>query len=298
MGYNQYMHRTGARAGSAMKIRNQYTKQFGIQYYLIVEGESDEHFFENILDCQVCKVVNLEGKDHVIEYIEQQNRARKKGYLGIVDADFEHITGVTSTQDNIILTDTHDLEMLMLSSRPNMRRVYSELTDNLLIQNYEAKVKKAFMDSVIDAAYDIGLLKLVAGRNKYKINMQDLPYVDVVDDNFSVNIDELIRRIKGRHNEYDLKTDYNAEKQKTYDRYQIACGHDVTNILAISVAAVESGGLGYGRKRPVNKNKIEELLRAIYDFANFILTDLFKSIVKWEKENGIKILDQNILNAA
>ena len=30
----------------------------------------------------------------------------------------------------------------------------------------------------------------------------------------------------------------------------------------------------------------------------FILTDLFKSIVKWEKENGIKILDQNILNAA
>ena len=46
MAYNPYIHRTGARAGSAMKMRNEYQIQFGIQYYLIVEGESDEHFFE------------------------------------------------------------------------------------------------------------------------------------------------------------------------------------------------------------------------------------------------------------
>ena len=38
MAYNPYIHRTGARAGSAMKMRNEYQIQFGIQYYLIVEG--------------------------------------------------------------------------------------------------------------------------------------------------------------------------------------------------------------------------------------------------------------------
>ena len=62
MAYNPYIHRTGARAGSAMKMRNEYQIQFGILYYLIVEGESDEHFFENILDCSKCKVMNLEGR--------------------------------------------------------------------------------------------------------------------------------------------------------------------------------------------------------------------------------------------
>ncbi len=71
-----------------MKMRNEYQIQFGIQYYLIVEGESDEHFFENILDCSKCKVMNLEGKAEVKKFIEDQNKLIKKGYLGIVDADF------------------------------------------------------------------------------------------------------------------------------------------------------------------------------------------------------------------
>lgn len=298
MMYNQYMHRTGPRAASAMKIRNQYSKQFGIQYYLIVEGDSDEHFFENILNCQVCKVINLEGKDNVLEFIEGQNKARKKGYLAVVDADFEHITGITSTQKNVILTDKHDLEMLIFSSGPNMRRVYSELTENILIYNYESRSHKSFINSIIDAAYEIGLLKLALVKNNYKINMKDIPYSDIINDNFEVNLDELIKRVKGRYTEYEIKSDYEEERGKKYDKYQIACGHDVTNILALSVTLAENEGLGYGRNRSVNKNKIEELLRATYDFANFLLTDLFKSIIAWEEENKIKILDQIVLNAA
>jgi len=72
------MHRSGNRAISAMRIRNEYASQYGIQYYLIVEGENDEHFFENILDCGRCKVTNLNGKENVLEFIEEQNRCKRK----------------------------------------------------------------------------------------------------------------------------------------------------------------------------------------------------------------------------
>ena len=184
MAYNPYIHRTGARAGSAMKMRNEYQIQFGIQYYLIVEGESDEHFFENILDCSKCKVMNLEGKAEVKKFIEDQNSANKKGYLGIVDADFEHIDGYEEQVKNVIITDVHDIEMLMFSSNPNMRRIYSELTENMIINNFEEKHQKSFLDSIIKVAYDIGLLKMVMKRPKYYVNMKDIFYSDIINKEF------------------------------------------------------------------------------------------------------------------
>lgn len=299
MAANPYIHRTGARAGSAMRIRNEYQKQFGIQYYLIVEGESDEHFFENILDCSQCKVVNLGGKPEVKGFIEEQNRAQKKGYLGIVDADFEHIAGYEKKIDNIILTDVHDIEMLILGSNPNMRRIYSELTENIIINNFEMTQSKSFIDSIVEAAYEIGLLKMVMKSPHYCVDMKDLFYPDVINDNFEVNLDELINRVKKKHHTlYEIKDDINTVRKKNFNKFQVCCGHDVTNILAISFVSVENGGLGYGKRRSVNKNQIEEMLRVVYSVEHFLVTKMYSEILEWEKKNGIFILDRSIFKVA
>lgn len=299
MAKNPYMHRTGARAESAMRIRNEYQKQFGIQYYLIVEGESDESFFENILDCSKCKVVNLKGKENVKEFIEKQNKANKKGYLGIVDADFEHIDGYEKTVNNVILTDVHDIEMMIFSSNPNMRRIYSELTENIIINNFEEKHSKSFIDAIMEVAYEIGLLKMVMKRPQYCIDMKDIFYSDVINKNFEVDIDELIRRVKKRHHSlHEIKKEIESLKEKKFDKYQVCCGHDVTSILAISFVSVENEGLGYGKRKHVTRNCIEELLRVIYNFDCFLNTKLYSAIVEWEKNNSIVILDKNVLKVA
>lgn len=293
------MHRTGARAESAMRIRNEYQKQFGIQYYLIVEGESDESFFENILDCSECKVVNLKGKERVKEFIEEQNRANKKGYLGIVDADFEHIDGYEKAIDNVLLTDVHDIEMMILGSNPNMRRIYSELTENIIIKSFEEKHPKSFIDSIMEAAYEIGLLKMVMKRPRYCVDMKDIFYSDVIDKNFKVDIDELIGRVKKKHHSlHEIKKEIEDEKEKKFDKFQVCCGHDVTSILAVSFISVENEGLGYGKLKHITKNRIEELLRVIYNYDCFINTKLYSSIVKWEKLNNIIILDKNVIKVA
>lgn len=296
--HNPYINRTGPRAISEIKIRNTYEKNFGIQYYLIVEGESDERFFENILDCEKCKVRNVEGKDNVKNFIMKQNKTRKKGYLGVVDADFEHITHCDHKIDNVIMTDVHDIEMLILRSKPNMRKIYSEMTENIIINNYEKTHSNSYVQSVINAAYEIGLLKLVMKRPKYEIDMSDIPYIDIVDDSFSVNLDELINRIKGnRHTQIEIKNEVDIEKGKKHDQYQICCGHDVTSILAISFIAKEHEGLGYGKRKKVHKNEIEELLRVCYDFELFKFTAMYNDIIEWERKNGIEILDRCVLVA-
>ena len=299
MAYNPYIHRTGARAGSAMKMRNEYQIQFGIQYYLIVEGESDEHFFENILDCSKCKVMNLEGKAEVKKFIEDQNSANKKGYLGIVDADFEHIDGYEEQVKNVIITDVHDIEMLMFSSNPNMRRIYSELTENMIINNFEEKHQKSFLDSIIKVAYDIGLLKMVMKRPKYYVNMKDIFYSDIINKEFELDIDTLIERVKKKHHTlYEIKKEMENLREKNFDEFQVCCGHDVTNILAISFTSEQNDGLGYGKRRYVDGKEIERLLRAVYDFEHFLCTKLNSAIIEWENSNNIYILDRKILKVA
>lgn len=298
MAENYYMKRKGDRAISAMRIRNEYSQQFGIQYYLIVEGESDEHFFENIIDYKKCKVINLEGKDKVKSFISEKNRKGEKGYLGIVDADFEHITKYEPSIENVLITDLHDMEMMILSSEPNMRRIYSELSENLLIDNYEKRSKCKFLDSVLKASYEIGLLKLIMRRPKYRVNMDNIPY-ELVDDMFNVNMDELIKRsIYKYHSLYDVKNEIEDEHKKKHNIYQVCCGHDVTEILTRSFTSVGSGGLGYGKNERLNKNRIEELLRVIYDFNHFLTTRLYSSILDWQNKNGVVILDKSVCVAA
>lgn len=298
MAVNMYMKRKGDRAATAMIMRNKYSSQFGIQYYLIVEGESDEHFFENILDYHNCKVINLDGKPKVKEFIKARNIRGEKGYLGIVDADFEHITKYEPKVDNVLLTDYHDIEMMMISSNPNMRRIYSELSENILIENFEKSSKKVFLDAVLNASYEIGLYKIIMQRPKYNID-SDVPY-ELVNESFEVNMDELIKRtIKRHHSLYDVKKEIDAERKKNHDKYQVCCGHVVAEILCHSFIAQEEGGLGYGKNDSrLNKNRVEELLRAIYDLNHFQSTKLYAEILEWEKKNKICILDKSIYTVA
>lgn len=298
MAENIYIKRKGNRAATAMIMRNQYEQQFGIQYYLIVEGESDENFFENIIDYKKCKVMNLEGKENVKRFISERNRKGEKGYLGIVDADFEHITKYEPKISNILITDLHDIEMMILSTNPNMRRIYSELSENLLIDNYEKNSKREFLGSVIDAAYEIGLLKLVMCKPKYRVNMDNIPY-ELVDDSFNVDMDELIKRSIYRHHSiYEVKAEIDFERKKKHNMYQVCCGHDVTEILCRCFISRENGGLGYGKNERLNKKRIEELLRVIYEFKYFVTTKLYSAILNWEKINGIDILDKSLCIAA
>ncbi len=298
--YNPYMKRTGARATSFARIRNEYEKVYGIQYFLIVEGISDECFFENILDYKKCKVLNLDGKTNCLKFIREQNNSRKKGYLAILDADFELITHKSSTDENVILTDFHDIEMVILNSKPNMRRIYSELTSNIIIHNYETQKRSSFIDSILNAAYEIGLYKLVCNTPKYKrISLDEIPYSDIIDDSFSVNLDELVRRTKGKNfTDYELTTEIGIQRGNKFDMYQVCCGHDVTSIMAISLTAKENDGFGYGENKDWKKCKIiiEELLRAIYDLNEFKQTGMYREIIAWENKNGVQIIDRTILN--
>lgn len=143
---NKYIHRTGPRNKAFLSMINAYGNEHQIHYYLIVEGESDVKFFNKFLNNSVCKAISISdksdsNKEEVINLIKDFNNKKQKGYIGIVDADFDNILERTDLPlpENIIMTDYHDIEMVILESNPNLDNLYAEVADPVLIENYEKK---------------------------------------------------------------------------------------------------------------------------------------------------------------
>ena len=136
-------------------------------------------------------------------------------------------------------------------------------------------------------------------RPKYYVNMKDIFYSDIINKEFELDIDTLIERVKKKHHTlYEIKKEMENLREKNFDEFQVCCGHDVTNILAISFTSEQNDGLGYGKRRYVDGKEIERLLRAVYYFEHFLCTKLYSAIIEWENSNNIYILDRKILKVA
>ena len=303
---NKSIHRNGKRNKAFLLMINAYADNNKIHYYLIVEGDSDVKFFNKLLNPSVCKAMSISdnsnsNKEEVISFIK--NNQKQKGFIGIVDADFDNILKRTDLPlpENIIMTDYHDIEMVIIESNPDWIDLYAEVADPVLIEKYEKITSRKFIDSVLDAAYEIGKLRLTCMRkniiNRPSTNM--LEFSDCIDELFSVKTEELISRIvKGSNGrcvfEQDLKDGIAFEEEQKHDKYQVCCGHDVTKILEYCFRE-ESPNLGYGKTKRLTQTRIESLLRAIYSEENFKKTTMFDKIIKWQ-ENNTTILKPSLLS--
>ena len=292
MKYNQYMNRSGKRAATSEIIMRNTYNQYAKQYYLVVEGESDEKFFQTIIDCNVCKVQNLANKESVLGFMKKRHESWMKGVLAIVDADFDHIRGKEQNIPNLLYLDHHDMEITILSSEINKMRLYSEHGNIQEILQFQEKNKQDFLEAVLKIAYQIGCLRLANEIYDHGISMNPdtIPYVDVINKCLQIDMKTLVERIHGRVNVIQLLEEYEDIEKEGYDRWQICVGHDVTQLLSLCFTN-GSEGLGFGRsERPMRKQAIEQTLRNIYDYTNFKNTDVYLGIVKWQNDNNVAIL--------
>lgn len=129
--------------------------------------------------------------------------------------------------------------------------------------------------------------------------MQDLPYYDFIDSDFNVNLEILIDRIKRKYSKEDLLEKYSEVMNKNYDKLQICCGHDVTNIMALAFTDKEHDGWGYGTTKHLTKERIESTLRAMYDYIKFKTTNVYNELLKWQTSRSVNLLCiESTLNVA
>ncbi len=84
--------------------------------YLIVEGDNDYLCYKKFINTSQCRIRIAYGNPNVIEVISVLESRNYQHVLGIIDADLRRLKNTIPVSSNILLTDSHDLETMLIQS--------------------------------------------------------------------------------------------------------------------------------------------------------------------------------------
>lgn len=274
---------------TARMMRTQYTGTV-----LIVEGSTDARVYGRLVSETECRLIPATGKDKAIGALERLENSGFDGVLTIVDADFQRLDGTAPNSSNLLLTDSHDLETMIL---------HSDALDNVLSEFGSAKkiaeLGKPIRDILLESGLPVGYLRWLSSpiKDNLSLKFKELSFDTFVDaQTLRVSMDNLIRELK--INSGDSTLDENTTKLKImalggegYDPWQVCSGHDLVQILSIGLINV------FGNPRrgeTATPDNIDVALRLAYNHSHFRLTELYNSIRDWEKSNPSYMVLQRI----
>jgi hypothetical protein len=251
--------------------------------FLLVEGSSDKVFYERFIDKIVCQIVIVTGqpssKLRVIAVLDILNKSNFDGVLAIVDADFDRLENSVYEVVNLLRTDTHDLETMLIDSSA-LDKVIAEFGS-------EEKIAKLQLDgrtSLVEAGRSIGYLRWISQCDGLNLTFSDLRFSKFIDDKtLQMNELDLIQEVKNKSQAFSLKTEYLQqriadEKNKGFNPWQVCCGHDLVEILAFGLRRT-IGTMN------VDVDSLERSLRLAYEEVYFRKTQLWINIRQWESNH-------------
>ncbi len=277
---------------TANAIRMKRTVHTGA--FLVLEGWSDALLFQLLIDQEACRIEVAYGKSNVTDVIRILNTDNFHGALGIIDADYERLLlgGPHETMPNLLVTDDHDIECMYLRTVA-CDRVVSEYAVPDKVEAFCSRHGSVISSLLADKAVPLGCLRLISLRDKLNLNFEELTFSRFVDlTSLTIDIRAMIKTVMDKSSRHDLDIDVLASEVKKvatigHDRWQIACGHDIVELLALGFRKALCSLKG----TEIAADLIERSLRLAYDIADFASTALFASIKQWEAANpGFRVL--------
>ncbi len=278
-------------ANKLRMIRTNPTYQFCS--FLIVEGDTDGKFFQKLINREKCQVTISHNKANAKTILQILEEESFLGILAIVDADFEALEGRLPASPNILFTDTHDLETMILQS-PALEKILVEFASHEKCTAIETKSEKKLRAILLECSKHIGYLRWVSLREDLSLKFEDLSFEKFIDKETLVITDilKLIRIIqsKTRNSDTNKSTQRYLEDSdihdkviklcnETHDLWHICCGHDLTHILSLGLRKA------IGSTNKTEPDFLESCLRLAYEPAYFSNTRLYADIQNWEKVN-------------
>ena len=266
----------------ANKIRLLRTQSQYRGSFLIVEGDTDARLWKNLVDSTKCRVENAYNKKNAVTVLNILEQGNFAGVLAVVDADFDILEGSVSLSQNLLFTDTHDLETMLLKS-PALDKVLLEHGSEDKIKSFAKDIRQTLLES----AKVIGYLRWASLKFDYCLKFEDLAFKKFVDDRTLIlNQSELIKTVKNNSqkqglDEPEITAKMDSLKTNNQNMWYICCGHDMICILSIALCKA----LGSCNSKQVDPNVLEINLRLAYESAHFRLTKLYIAIQTWEQTN-------------
>jgi len=250
--------------------------------FLIVEGGSDKRVYERFVDCSKCEFSIAYGKENAVEALHLLEKDHFEGVLAIVDTDFWILEGKLRSSPNLIWTDYHDLEMMLLNSRA-LEKVLSERGSEEKVIKLGENIRTILFES----GMVIGYLRWASLQFNYSLTFEELNFSKFVNkETLSVDVLKLIKTVKDHSQKHlltekDIQDSLEKLKNDSHDPLYVCCGHDLISILSIGLCKL----LGSCKSSEVKPDTLEIELRLAYEDSFFRSTQLYLSIREWEENN-------------
>ena len=242
---------------------------------LLVEGLKDVRFYRNLINDASCSITPTDGKPTALGALKLLGSSATPGVLVILDLDLSSVNGRPFSDLDIVVTDTHDLEGILLQSTA---------IDRILI---ECDLEPGYFgsnihDLLLFSALPVGYLRWISQRNRLSLSFNQLDFARFVNLDFTTDLSKLIDSViqsnpRSMATHADLTAMVQGLTDPTHDRWAICCGHDLAAILALGISRATS--------RAVTGAMVERNLRLAYDVRSFAGTRLYVAIRDWEGRN-------------
>ena len=266
----------------------QLDRQVNEVAFLLVEGSDDRNFMQRFICSNKCRVEVIQGKKHVCNVIKVLDERGVNGVIGMVDADLHRIEVRQDRPQNIVMPEYHDLETMLLCS-PALDRLLGELGS----QKKLAKISKDVLETLLEKALPLGLLRLYSYRSGLDLKFDGLNYSAWVDrKSFQISIIKLINVVKNHSQQHNLSSamlehairELNDEH---LDPREVCNGNDLIEILSIGLRRK----LGNQTDQTVAPDVLRRYLRLAYTEQDFQKSSLGDTIRGWEAQaTGFQIL--------
>lgn len=249
--------------------------------FLLVEGHEEKKLYSIFVDRDACKIEIAHGKPNVQGALAILEGESFKGLLALVDTDFDALEGRAVASPNLLRSDTHDLETMLLAS-PALDKVLSERGD-------EDKLRAAggvagVREKLLALGAPVGYLRWHNERRGSQLRFKEMEMSSFIDKrSLAIDREELLRDLRNRSKalvvvDAELLNGARALEDPRHDRWHVCCGHDLVRILSVGLLHV------WGSNKPadIEPGRLEESLRLAFSRADFESTRMFAGIVAWE----------------
>ena len=259
--------------------------------FIFVEGESDIRLFRQLFDGEKCKIEHIPGGNPKLEECVATLIGTHSLIIGIRDADFLHLNEEEGySKQNMFLTDSHDIEMTMLSQNTILDAFVFEFTEIL-----KSEDAIAFLTKIMKSFEMVSYLKWLNDKESLCLNFASTSFLNLISfESFDTNFSQYLMRVFSKSPNAIIKDEQLIREKITSlmelepNLLQLTNGHDLLKVLA-----------KYFKEKTKhtwldNDKIIASTLRIAFTSTHFQATNLYQELENWSLENGVVIFHSSL----
>ncbi len=254
---------------------------------LIVEGETDKRLMTRFVEVNYCRILVAYGKENALEAIDNLEDSEEDGFLAVLDADFWHITEGLPSKDHVLVTDDHDLDVMLFMSKATSRLIDEYASRPKTVKFLRGRGAEDIRLTILKICEPIGILRWVSARDCLQLVFEGLKFKAFVEAaTLNLEIEKLVEAVL-RNSSVPIRRRAGLirEISKTagiHPLRQICNGHDVIELLAIGLRRA----IGSRDAKTAAPSNVASLLRLAFGHRDFFETQLYQSIRDWERQHS------------